>query len=210
MSLNDDDMIVIIDYGLGNIGSIYNMLRKIGASSIISREPQQIMKARKLILPGVGAFDSAMKVLSELDLISVLNYKVINQKTPILGICLGMHLFTNKSDEGKLPGFGWIDGKTVRFSLDEKLFKIPHMGWDKITIHNRSPIFNNIGEASRFYFVHSYHVSDCLDTNVIATTQYGYNFISAVQKDNIIGVQFHPEKSHKYGLNLLKNFAEMS
>ncbi len=203
-------MICVIDYGLGNLGSIVNMLKKIGVTAAISSESSVINKAKKLILPGVGAFDNGMKNLEERNLIPLLNAKVFQDKTPILGLCLGMQLFTQHSEEGQLPGLGWLEAETVRFQFDQECahLKIPHMGWNTIQIYQPNPIFTDMDKESRFYFVHSYHVI-CTDTSaVLAETQYGYNFTSAVAKENIIGVQFHPEKSHKFGMKLLKNFVE--
>lgn len=203
-------MIVIINYGMGNIGSIANMLKKIGIEAIISSSISDIEKADKIILPGVGAFDNGIKNLNELGLVPVLHEKVINDKTPILGICLGMQLFTKTSEEGTLPGLGWFDAQTVKFKFNEthKHLKIPHMGWNTVSINKQSALFNDMILEPRFYFVHSYHVV-CNDTGDILTkTMHGYEFASAIQRNNIIGVQFHPEKSHKFGMMLLKNFVE--
>lgn len=202
-------MIIIIDYGMGNLGSILNMLRKIGAEARISSDPGEIENSDKIIIPGVGAFDSGMTNLTKMDLIPVLYEKVINRKTPFLGICLGMQLLTKKSEEGSLPGLGWLDAETKRFSFgSEQRLKIPHMGWNMIAVKKESPLLQEMYSEPRFYFVHSYHVV-CNDPNdVLATTYYGYDFVSSVQRGNIFGVQFHPEKSHKCGMKLLKNFVE--
>lgn len=202
-------MIIIIDYQMGNIGSILNMLKKIGAPGMISSDPDVILKADKLILPGVGAFDQGMANLERLGLINVLNEKVKNSGTPILGICLGMQLMTKSSEEGKSAGLGWIDAKTVRFYHDPSLrLKVPHMGWNSIIPKKESVLLADMYSDPRFYFVHSYHVVCNNQNDVLATTHYGYDFTSAFQHNNIIGVQFHPEKSHKYGMRLLKSFAE--
>jgi len=204
-------MICVIDYGMGNLGSIVNMLKKIGVTAVVSSESSVINKAEKLILPGVGAFDNGMKNLEERNLIPLLNAKVFQDRIPILGVCLGMQLFTQHSEEGQLPGLGWLDAKTVRFKFDQEHahLKIPHMGWNTIRICQPNPIFTEMDNESRFYFVHSYHVI-CTDASaVLAETQYGYNFTSAVAKENIIGVQFHPEKSHKFGMKLFRNFVEL-
>jgi glutamine amidotransferase len=205
-------MIVIIDYGLGNLGSIANMLKKVRAEAKISSDPAEIEKADKLILPGVGAFDHGMQNLEEQGLIPLLNRRVLEEKTPTLGLCLGMQLFTGSSEEGARPGLGWIEGKTVRFRFDpnQSGLKIPHMGWNFIQPKCDSPLWTDwYGEETRFYFVHSYHV-ECHDPNdILATTVHGYEFTSMVQRENIIGTQFHPEKSHKFGMNLMKNFAEL-
>jgi len=205
-------MIAIIDYGMGNLGSIHNMLSRIGSASVITSDKGDIESADKVILPGVGAFDNAMINLDRLNLIPTLKAKVIDKKTPILGICLGMQLFSRNSEEGRLPGLGWIDAQTVRFRFDadHANLKIPHMGWNTIEVKRRGSILDGMYEVSRFYFVHSYHVRCNDESNVLATTTYGITFHSAITKDNIIGTQFHPEKSHKFGLKLLRNFVEDS
>ncbi len=202
-------MIVIIDYGIGNLGSILNMLKRIGADAIVSSDKSDIESADKLILPGVGAFDSGMINMQKYDFVSLLNQKVIEQKTPILGICLGMQLFANKSEEGTLPGLGWFDAEIVKFKLDDSKLKIPAMGWNELNICKPSKLFKDIGDNPRFYFVHSFHLkcNDSLD--ILAETEYGYQYVSAIEKDNIVGVQFHPEKSHKYGLKLFENFINL-
>lgn len=201
-------MIVIINLGTGNLGSISNMLDRIGITAIVSSEPSIISKAEKLILPGVGAFDNGMKKLNDHDLLKVLNERVIKNKVPILGICLGIQLFTRKSEEGQLPGLGWIDAETVRFKFDEKstVNKIPHTGWNTIQICRFHSLFVELETDARFYFVHSYHLVCKDESQILAKTDYGYCFPSVVAKGNIVGVQFHPEKSHKYGMKLLKNF----
>lgn len=204
-------MVVIIDYGMGNLGSIANMLRKIGVESVITSDPLIIERAQKLILPGVGAFDSGMANLWQRNLINVLNKKVSQDKTPILGLCLGMQLLTQKSQEGTSQGLGWIEGETVKFGFNpqETGLKIPHMGWNNIQVCREHPLFVGLEKDSRFYHVHSYHVI-CSESDVVAKTFYGYNFISAIARNNILGVQFHPEKSHKFGTQLLKNFVELN
>jgi len=203
-------MIVVIDYGLGNLGSIANMLKKVGAQAVVSSDPAVLEKADKLILPGVGAFDAGMKNLGTRGLIPLLNFRVLEQQTPILGVCLGMQLLCKQSEEGHLPGLGWLDAEVIRFKFDNNIsnLKIPHMGWNSLAFRQGHPLFADLEGENRFYFVHSYHVV-CADTgNVLAQTNYGYDFASAVTKDNILGVQFHPEKSHKFGMRLYKNFAE--
>lgn len=203
-------MIVIINYGMGNLGSIFNMFKKIGVQAIISSDISDIEKAHKLILPGVGAFDNGMTNLRNLGLIPVLAEKVRTNKTPILGVCLGMQLFTSNSEEGNLPGLGWIDAKTVRFKFDNSHanLKIPHMGWNLIKAKKESNLFSDMYKDARFYFVHSYHVLCNNEEDVLSTTIYGYEFASSVEKGNIVGVQFHPEKSHKFGIKLFKNFVD--
>lgn len=199
-------MITIVDYGMGNLGSIRNMLKRIGAQSEITGDPEKIEQAEKIILPGVGAFDAAMQLINSGGLLDVLNKKALGEKIPVLGICLGMQLLTESSEEGVLPGLNWINAKTLRFPKNEKL-KIPHMGWNFTHIVHHSPLTENFTEEFRFYFVHSYCVHVTEENNSILKTSYGIEFDSAIQKDNIFGVQFHPEKSHKYGMTLLRNFA---
>jgi glutamine amidotransferase len=202
-------MIVIIDYGLGNVGSIHNMLKKISVDSVISRDRSVIEKAEKMILPGVGAYDIAMQNLNELNLFDLLNYKVREQKTPILGICLGMQILGKTSEEGVLPGFGWIDADVKKFKLAQP-FKVPHMGWNIVYDVKQSHLFQNMHqEELRYYFVHSYYFEAHDKSTIIGETDYGGRFTSAVNQNNVWGVQFHPEKSHKFGMNLLKNFSEV-
>jgi glutamine amidotransferase len=201
-------MIVIVDYRLGNLGSIKNMLKRIGSESLISSNVSDIERAERLILPGIGNFDQGMRNLEVLGLLPVLEDKVFQKKTPILGICLGMQLFTRKSEEGESTGLGWIDGEVVRFKFDDKErhMKIPHMGWNLVEIRQRDPLFEEMYPEPRFYFVHSYHVACRNEEEVLTQTFYGYEFVSSVKKENIYGVQFHPEKSHKFGMKLLDNF----
>lgn len=203
-------MIAIIDYGLGNLGSMLNMLKKIGANALVSSDHDIISKADKIILPGVGSFDSGMRNLNERNLIPLLNKMILKEKIPILGICLGMQLLGKRSEEGQLPGLGWLDAETVRFNFqdDNTNLKIPHMGWNQLTVKKAHPLFTDLEDTNRFYFVHSYHVVCANPDTVLASTSYGFDFASAIVKDNILGVQFHPEKSHKFGMRLLKNFVE--
>lgn len=205
-------MIIIVDYGMGNLGSIMNMLKKIGAAAMISGSQEDIRRASRLILPGVGAFDNGMKNLCDRGLIPALTEKVIDGKTPILGICLGMQLLTRGSEEGKMPGLGWIDAQTIRFKppQNEPNFKIPHMGWNTIKTNGKdNSLFRELLLDARFYFVHSYHLTCTHETDVLAWTRYGYDFPAAIRHNNVMGVQFHPEKSHKFGMRLLKNYSEM-
>jgi glutamine amidotransferase len=202
-------MITIVDYKTGNLGSIQNILKKIGEDSVVTSEIDKIAKAGKLILPGVGAFDTGMKNLKELDLIDVLNEKVIVEKIPVLGICLGMQLLSNGSEEGLISGLGWIDAETVRFRFENSMeYKIPHMGWNFIKEQRTSRLFDNMYSDARFYFVHSYYFRSNDTKDILATTTYEIEFTSAIEKGNILGVQFHPEKSHKFGMKLLKNFVD--
>lgn len=203
-------MIVIVDYGMGNLGSILNMFKRVDVEAKISSNIQDIEEAKKIVLPGVGAFDNAMNNLKDLRIIPMLNKRVIEEKTPILGICLGMQLLSKRSEEGVLEGLGWIDAETIRFKFDDnKSLKIPHMGWNTIDIKKECCLFKDMYEESGFYFVHSYHVKCKNPENILTTTNHGIEFCSSVVKDNIFGAQFHPEKSHKFGMKLLKNFAEL-
>ena len=203
-------MIIVVDYGMGNLGSIANMLKKIGAAAKVSSDIPEIEGADKLILPGVGAFDNGMTKLRELGLVDILNTKVLQDEIPILGLCLGMQLFTQMSEEGELAGLGWFEAQTIRFKFDkdQQGLKIPHMGWNYIHIQKPSKLFEEMPQESRFYFVHSYHPVCQNQQDVLATTFYGYDFPSIIMRDNILGAQFHPEKSHKFGMRLFKNFVE--
>jgi glutamine amidotransferase len=200
--------IIIVDYGSGNLKSIQNMFKKIGFDSEISNNIKVIETADKLILPGVGSFDDAMINISASNLKDVIDFKAADKKVPILGICLGMQIMCNKSEEGVLPGLGWIDAEIIKFSFNDVLsrLKIPHMGWNTIYPKNDSTLFKNALDEIKFYHVHSYHVKLNDEADCIAKTVYGYEFTSAFNKDNIFGVQFHPEKSHKFGMELFKNF----
>lgn len=205
-------MIAIVDYGMGNLGSIKNMLWKIGHTSVITSDPGDLAAAEKLILPGVGAFDRAMENLESRRLIDPLNQEVIEKRKPILGICLGMQLFGQRSEEGVRPGLGWIEAESVRFAFDpEADLRLPHMGWNRIQPQaHQHPLVQDLPEDPRFYFVHSFHVRCARSENVLATASYGFDFHAAIHRDNIWGAQFHPEKSHKYGMRWLRNFAEHS
>lgn len=200
-------MITIIDYGMGNIGSLENMIKRAGGTSQITSDPDRINQADKLILPGVGAFDPAITKLRELRLVDLLRRKVVENKTPILCICLGAQLITRASEEGSLRGLGWIDAETVRFRFPpESRQKIPHMGWNDVRLKKDSVLFQGMPENPCFYFVHSYHLLCHQRDDILTATHYGYDFVSAVQHDNIYATQFHPEKSHKYGLKLIENY----
>lgn len=196
-------MIVIIDIGVGNVGSIENMLKKVGVSCSVSSLVEDIEGATALILPGVGAFDHVMGALRGSGLLEVIERKVLVEHTPFLGICIGMQLLFDSSDEGLCPGLSWIPGEVKRFS--DTSLKIPHMGWNIVNINKDNPLLPSRAEEMRFYFVHSYHVV-CDDEYAIASAVYGKDFICSVRKGNIFGVQFHPEKSHRFGMQLFKDF----
>jgi len=203
-------MLTIVDYGVGNLASIRNMLKKIGVEALISSKAEDILAADKLILPGVGAFDTCAEKLQQSGLLEALMQKVIKEKTPVLGVCVGMQLLTQGSEEGKLPGLGWIKGKIVRFNQAKlpSSLKIPHMGWREVKLNKESRLFKEMFEEPRFYFVHSYHPVLDNAADALVTADYGYSFVAGMEHDNIIGVQFHPEKSHKFGMKLLENFVK--
>ena len=199
-------MISIIDYGMGNVGSVVNMLRHIGATCEVTRNPQKLEKASKILLPGVGAFDAAVSRINNSGLREILEKKASLERIPILGICLGMQLLTRKSEEGTQPGLGWIPGKTRR--LPNSLgIKIPHMGWNQVKRIRQCALTDHLDGEIRFYFVHSYFVEPEDPKDTVLSATHGCTFAAAIQRGNIMGAQFHPEKSHRFGLQLLKNFA---
>jgi glutamine amidotransferase len=203
-------MIKIVDIKISNVKSIQNALKKVGIDSQIIDDPNLIHDVSGLVLPGVGNFDEAMTKLKNGNWIDPLNYSVLRKKIPVLGICLGMQIMSNSSEEGKLNGFGWFDAKVKKMSnLDTNNEKIPlpHMRWSNIEIHKNDCLFLDKKELMRFYFVHGYHMV-CNDiNNIIATADYGKKFTAAISKENIFGVQFHPEKSHSFGQTILKRFS---
>jgi glutamine amidotransferase len=200
-------MITIVNFNMGNLGSIQNMFKKIGFETQVTADPGLIATASKLVLPGVGAFDAGMENLERSGLVPLLNRRVLEDGVPTLGICLGMHLMTGGSAEGRRSGLGWLNAETVRFQTADAALKVPHMGWNRVTRVRASPLTDDLPDESRFYFVHSYFVQ-CRDAgDVLLTTPYGGSFHSGFQRDNVFGVQFHPEKSHKFGMALLGNFA---
>lgn len=203
-------MIVVLDTGCANIGSILSMSKKMGFDAIPTSNYKDIVSAQKIILPGVGHFDAGMQALRSLDMIDCLKEKVLIDKTPILGICLGMQLLCNSSEEGNSAGLGLIDADVKSFSsfINSDL-KIPHMGWNNVNVVKKNPLINIEETTNRFYFVHSYFVQCNSPSDILTTTQYGIQFTSSFLKENIMGVQFHPEKSHKFGMNLLKNFSKI-
>jgi imidazole glycerol-phosphate synthase subunit HisH len=203
-------MISIIDYGVGNLASIKNMLKKAGFESVLASDEDSVHKADKIILPGIGAFDHCMIQFNESGLRELVTRKVIQDKTPLLGICVGLQMLMENSEEGTEPGLGWINGKTIKFKKDLLGdLKIPHMGWTNVEISKESALTENLGDQPRFYFVHSYYVQPENKSDELLSANYGYDFTAAISRDNIYGAQFHPEKSHKYGMKILENFARL-
>ena len=201
-------MIGIIDYGLGNIRAFVEVYKYLGIPTIIAKNPADIKKAKKLILPGVGSFDYAIKLLENSGMLPQIHQSVLQEKIPILGVCVGMQMLCETSEEGKLKGLGWVDAHVKAFDIDKNR-PVPHMGWNDVEAVGLTAIFGKAGILGQFYFLHSYFV-ECEDqTNIIATMNYGGSFVCGLKKDNIYGFQFHPEKSHSSGVQLLNNFARL-
>lgn len=203
-------MIAIIDYGIGNVGSIFNMLKKIGCIASIANNFDEIELASKYILPGVGSFDTGMRKFNESGLKDLLLEQVIVKKKPILGICLGMQMMGYNSEEGIESGLSLLPFRSVKFNFQDhsSLLKLPHMGWNYTISTNECELTKSLENTQRYYFVHSYHAKCEDDSLSVMKCNYGYDFVCAVAQDNIYGVQFHPEKSHRYGMNLLKQFSD--
>lgn len=202
-------MIVIVDYGAGNLASVRNMIRKVGGDAIISNQLGDVASANKLLLPGVGAFDYGMGKLNELGLAAPLRERA-QAGVPLLGICLGMQLLSNGSDEGDLPGLGLIPARFRQFIPDRNArLRVPHVGWNTVNVLRENPILPLAGEEQRFYFVHSYYAECERCEDRIATTTYGVDFTSTYGRGNVLGCQFHPEKSHRFGMALMKRFLEI-
>lgn len=204
-------MITIIDYGSGNISAIGNIYERLNIAYKIAKSPSEIIGAHKLFLPGVGAFDETMILLENSGFRKALDIEVLINKVPIIGICVGMQVLGGSSEEGKLPGLGYIKGHVKR--LDENLIlnkpSLPHMGWNNISLKRQSPLFEVIDTEIGFYFLHSFYFECDNHSDVLATTEYGHSFASAINHENVYGIQFHPEKSHHNGVSLLKNFANL-
>lgn len=197
----------VLDYGLGNVGSVANMLRRVDNEPTIVRQPEHVAEADRLLLPGVGSFDAAVTLLQQQGMMDAIREFAATGR-PLLGICLGMQLLCDTSDEGTMNGLGLIPGNSVRFSGQSGI-RVPHMGWNRVAPTTDEPIVRDITPDSRFYFVHSYHVVTADESDVLATTPYGTPFTSMVRSENVIGAQFHPEKSHTFGMQLLKNFGAL-
>jgi len=202
-------MISIVDYGVGNIAAIGNIYKRQNVVFQVARSPQQVLEAERLILPGVGAFDWTMTRLGNSGLRDALDEAVLSRRSPVLGICVGMQLMANRSDEGSLPGLGWIDAEVLRFDDQSRRLFLPHMGWNDVEPQTDTTLFREMGSGGRFYFLHSYYFAPKNLETVLSFTDYGGRFASSVCAGNVYGVQFHPEKSHQWGIQLLKNFAEL-
>jgi glutamine amidotransferase len=204
-------MITIVNYGSGNIKAIGNIYERLRIPFRIANMPEEVRGSEKLVLPGVGAFDETISILDESGFRSALDHEVLVNKIPVLGICVGMQVLAKKSEEGKLSGLGWINGEVKKIDKSTLLHKpkLPHMGWNSIEIKKSSPLFERINETEGFYFLHSYFFQCEKEQDVLATTHYGTDFAAVVNKGHIYGVQFHPEKSHQNGIQLLKNFAQL-
>ena len=205
-------MITIIDYGLGNIRAFVNVYERLNIKTKVAHNAEDIKDATKIILPGVGAFDYAMAQLNASGMRDELENQVLGNKIPVVGICVGMQMLAKSSDEGNLPGLGWIDGVVKLFDSNLIAYKtrLPHMGWNNINPVNGHDLLNGLDAQSRFYFLHSYYFVCYNEKEIISTTEYGISYASAVNRENIFGIQFHPEKSHSNGIQLLKNFALLS
>lgn len=202
-------MTTIVHYGAGNLRSVIHAFERLDEPVEVASDPERVRRARRLVLPGVGSFDAAMAHLDRTGILPVLNEQVMERKVPILGICLGMQMFTKRSEEGSLPGLGWIAGETVRFRFENGGgLKVPHIGWNEIERRRACPTLENFESGASFYFAHSYHVVCGDEEATAATSNYGGEFVAAVQKENLFGVQFHPEKSHILGERFLRNFLE--
>jgi len=194
---------------MGNLRSVEKKFERVGAKAIVTSNLSEISNASKLVLPGVGHFASGVTKLKDSGIWDVLNEKVLVKKTPILGICLGMQLMAKSSEEGNIPGFNWIDAEVVRFNVGDTLkFKVPHIGWNTVSLMKDSFLYKNISSDAYFYFVHSYHIKCNNIYDILTTSEYDYKFTSSIQIDNILGTQFHPEKSHDWGETIFKNFSE--
>jgi glutamine amidotransferase len=201
---------VVIDYGAGNIGSVLNMIRYVGGQADVARDPAGVLGANKILLPGVGSFDNAMTRLAGLGMVEPLKARA-GAGVPLLGICLGMQLLADASEEGRMAGLGLIPGHVRRFQFDGETakLKIPHMGWNRVTPVRAHPLAQGLEDGARFYFVHSYFYDCERDEDILLRSVYGCEFTSGVQRGNVMGVQFHPEKSHRYGMQLIRNFVEL-
>lgn len=204
-------MITVVDYGLGNVQAFVNIYNRLDIKVSVAKSSSDFVKTTKIILPGVGSFDRAMEQFNSSGLRNLIERLVLEEEIPILGVCVGMQMLAGASEEGRLSGLGWIDGNVKRFDLNSMIQfqNLPHMGWNNVVSENKDSLFEGMRKESRFYFLHSYYFDCYQESNIIGVTDYGFLFTSAVKKKNIYGVQFHPEKSHHDGTQLLKNFSEI-
>jgi len=204
-------MVTIVNYGSGNIKAITNIYQILDIPFSIATKPSELEDAKKIILPGVGSFDYCMNKLNESGLREILNRKVIEDKTPVLGICIGLHIMASESEEGNLPGLGWIDGYVKKFDESKLVFKpkLPHMGWNSIQVKTIPELFKGVNKEHGFYFIHSYYIEVKNKEDIMTITNYENDFVSGINRSNIYAVQFHPEKSHSNGIELLKNFSQL-
>jgi glutamine amidotransferase len=203
-------MIAIVNYGVGNLTSVLNMFRRIGADAVITDNVEEIKRADRILLPGVGNFDTCMQRFNASGLRPAIEKKAHEEKVPLLGICVGAQMITRGSEEGVEKGLGWVNAETIRFQLnDQPQLKIPNMGWNELIVSQESPLWNNLPAEPRFYFAHSYHFKFDDETMVTGKAYYGYEYPVAFRNGNIFGTQFHPEKSLKYGMKILENFSKL-
>jgi len=204
-------MIAIIDYGLGNVKAFINVYKKLNIPLLIAKQAEDLGKATKVILPGVGAFDYAMQQLEKSGMRAALDEMVLDRHIPVIGVCVGMQMLAGSSEEGKLPGLGWITGEVKRFNFThlKNPISVPHMGWNTVKTVKNNGLLQGLESDARFYFLHSYYFHTAKTDDIIAVTDYGGEFVCAVNSGNVSGVQFHPEKSHQWGIRLLENFAKI-
>lgn len=203
-------MITLVSYGLGNVLAFLNVYKRLGVKVVIAENADDLKRASKVILPGVGAFDHAMELLDDSGMRATLEDLALGKRIPVLGVCVGMQILAGSSEEGRRPGLGWITGDVMRFRVTEQnALALPHMGWNDIRLASNDPLFAGLASEARFYFLHSYVMRCDREANVLAVADYGGGFTCAVKEGNIYGVQFHPEKSHHFGAQLLKNFAQL-
>jgi len=204
-------VISVIDYGLGNVQAFANVYKRLDIPVNVAKSIDDLAETNKIILPGVGSFDSAMQQFNSSGMRKLIEQMVLEEEIPILGVCVGMQMLANSSEEGKLSGLGWVDGNVKKFDVVSmsQIQNLPHMGWNNVTFETEFDLFKDIKVENKFYFLHSYYFDCRNDSNIIGVTDYGFNFTSAIKKKNIFGVQFHPEKSHHNGSQLLKNYSEI-
>ena len=204
-------MIHVVDYGLGNVQAFLNIYKRLGYNATRAKNADDLSNAKKIILPGVGSFDHAIELLNDSGMRESLDSLVLKDKIPILGVCVGMQMLASSSDEGTLQGLGWVPGRVCSFRLNDKTrnLALPHMGWNNVYPKSTDLLFKGFEKDVKFYFLHSYYYQCKQELHETSKAFYGFNFACSISKENIYGVQFHPEKSHHFGALLLKNFAEL-